>query len=188
MKAFPFSICFGINCTVSLQPPPSALILIECRSYFFYFSPDVTPRRPYFGIEAPSFSVRPWTQVNQFSWQLRGFHFSTFSEGFLLAVSNCWRSFHILCLKSPKRSRRDGKPETERRPAEPELENDRMDRDHRQHRRLQDPLPLEAVSKGVSASINKHSSDPSKVPLSRSYFQVLRFVTHNVVEFVNFVL
>ncbi|KAL8553429.1 hypothetical protein ACS0TY_001922 [Phlomoides rotata] len=72
---------------------------------------------------------------------------------------------------SPKRSRRDGKPDTERTPTEPELEKDRMDRDHRHHRRPQDRLPLEAGSKVVSASMNKHSSDPSKVPLSRSYFQ-----------------
>ncbi|KAH6823586.1 hypothetical protein C2S53_006493 [Perilla frutescens var. hirtella] len=75
---------------------------------------------------------------------------------------------------SPKKYRRDGKPETERPPAEPDLNKDRPDRDHRHHRRLQDPLPLE------SGNMSKESEKgldglkgvaPTKVPQSRSYFQ-----------------
>lgn len=83
-------------------------------------------------------------------------------------------------FQSPKRSRRDGKPETERLPTEPDLDKDR---DHRHHRRLQDPLPLESgtvnkesekVADGTKG-VAKHSSDPTKLPLSRSYFQVSSF-------------
>lgn len=84
-------------------------------------------------------------------------------------------------FQSPKRSRRDGKPETERPPAEPDMDKDRPERDHRNHRRLQDPLPLESVNvgreseKGTDAQkgVTKHSSDATKVP--RSYFQVSCF-------------
>ncbi|KAI3448185.1 hypothetical protein Pfo_004850 [Paulownia fortunei] len=90
---------------------------------------------------------------------------------------------------SPKRSTRDGKPETERPLTEPELGKGRLDRDHKHHRRLQDPLPLEVplshdskVESGIMSKESenrtdghqggtKHSSDPTKVPQSRSYFQ-----------------
>ncbi|KAL0387081.1 UNVERIFIED_CONTAM: hypothetical protein Sradi_2589900 [Sesamum radiatum] len=90
---------------------------------------------------------------------------------------------------SPKRSRRDGKPETERSAAQEEPDKDRLDRDHKHRRRLQDPVPLEApvshdpkVESGTMGkeSENKseghrggrrHSSDPTKAPQSRSYFE-----------------
>lgn len=74
---------------------------------------------------------------------------------------------------SPKKSRRDGKPETERQPTEPDLDKDRPDRDHRHHRRLQDPLPLESgnMSKESENGADGLRVDPTKVPQSRSYFQ-----------------
>ncbi|KAL2513486.1 cyclin-related [Forsythia ovata] len=90
---------------------------------------------------------------------------------------------------SPKRSRRDGKPATERLPTDPDLDKDHLDRDQKHRRRLQDALPLEApsaqeskvetqaVSKESENKTNghhegtKHSSDPTKVPRSQSYFQ-----------------
>lgn len=86
-------------------------------------------------------------------------------------------------FQSPKRSRRDGKPETERLPTEPVLDKDRTDRDHRHHRRLQDPLPLESGTvnkeseKGADGhkGVAKHSSDQTKLPQPRSYFQVSYF-------------
>ncbi|KAI3445884.1 hypothetical protein Pfo_002549 [Paulownia fortunei] len=89
---------------------------------------------------------------------------------------------------SPKRSRRDDKLEPERPPVDPKLDKDR-DRDQKHGRRLQDPLPLEAalahdskvetrtMSKESENKTNrpqegtKHSSDPTKVPQSRTYFQ-----------------
>ncbi|XP_057783000.1 uncharacterized protein LOC131000881 [Salvia miltiorrhiza] len=80
---------------------------------------------------------------------------------------------------SPKRSRRDGKPETEKPPGEPDLDKDRSDRDHRHHRRLPGPPPLECGNmnreseRGADAhkAVAKRSSDPTKIPQSRSYFQ-----------------
>ncbi|KAK6159200.1 hypothetical protein DH2020_006514 [Rehmannia glutinosa] len=90
---------------------------------------------------------------------------------------------------SPKRSRRDDKLEPERPPTNTKLDKDR-DGDQKHHRRLQDPLPLEAPlahdSKVESRTVTKESenktngpqegtkisSDPAKVPQSRSYFQV----------------
>ncbi|KAG8364193.1 hypothetical protein BUALT_Bualt19G0102800 [Buddleja alternifolia] len=90
---------------------------------------------------------------------------------------------------SPKRSRRDGKQETERPNTNAELDKERSDRDHKHRRRLQDPLPLEAssaqdakietgsISKASENKTNghqggtKHSSDSSKVPQARSFFQ-----------------
>ncbi|CAI9104272.1 OLC1v1002908C1 [Oldenlandia corymbosa var. corymbosa] len=87
---------------------------------------------------------------------------------------------------SPKRSRRDGKPETERPPANIDLDNqERSDSDQKHRRRLQDALPLEAPSEQVSNDVltkdsekanlegegKKVSSDPVDVPRSRSYFQ-----------------
>ncbi|XP_022763510.1 uncharacterized protein LOC111309018 [Durio zibethinus] len=90
---------------------------------------------------------------------------------------------------SPKRSRRDGKPETERVVSNADV-GDRVDQDKKQRRRLQDALPLEAPSAPDSSKIEsvilnkesdrknngrhegiKHSSDPTEVPRSRSYFQ-----------------
>lgn len=90
----------------------------------------------------------------------------------------------------PKRSRRDGKPETERPPTNSHLDNrDHLDRDQKHQRRLQDALPLEASSEqdsevGVALSKEKSdkpsldhegtkiSLDPKDVPRLRSYFQV----------------
>lgn len=92
---------------------------------------------------------------------------------------------------SPKRSRRDGKPETGRVVSNADV-GDRADQDEKQRRRLQDALPLDAPSAPDSSKIEsgtvikesdrkrnghlegtKHSSDPTEVPRSRSYFQVL---------------
>ena len=92
---------------------------------------------------------------------------------------------------SPKRSRRDRKPETERVVSNTDV-GDRADQDEKQRRRLQDALPLEASSAPDSSKIEsgtvnkksdrksngchegtKHSSDRTQVPRSRSYFQVL---------------
>ncbi|XP_022869199.1 nuclear speckle splicing regulatory protein 1-like isoform X1 [Olea europaea var. sylvestris] len=90
---------------------------------------------------------------------------------------------------SPKRSRRDGKPGTERPPADIDFDKDHLDRGQKHQRRLQDALPLEApsaqgskvetqaVSKEAENKTNghregtKHSSDPTKIPRSESYFQ-----------------
>ncbi|XWS68132.1 hypothetical protein CRYUN_Cryun04dG0064200 [Craigia yunnanensis] len=90
---------------------------------------------------------------------------------------------------SPKRSRRDGKPVTERVVSNTDV-GDRADQDEVQRRRLQDALPLEVPSAADSSKIEsgavnkesdrknnghhegaKHSSDPTEVPRSRSYFQ-----------------
>ncbi|XVF44985.1 hypothetical protein PTKIN_Ptkin02bG0169000 [Pterospermum kingtungense] len=89
---------------------------------------------------------------------------------------------------SPKRSRRDGKPETERVVSNTDV----GDKDEKQRRRLQDALPLEAPSAPDSSKIeggnvvtnkesdrknnghregSKHYSDPTDIPRSRSYFQ-----------------
>ncbi|XP_075493765.1 uncharacterized protein LOC142531500 [Primulina tabacum] len=90
---------------------------------------------------------------------------------------------------SPKRSRRDGKPATERPDTHPQLDKDHLHSDQKHHRRLQDALPLEAplgrdakveagmVSKESEEKANgnpegsNHPSDPAKVPRSRGYFQ-----------------
>lgn len=85
---------------------------------------------------------------------------------------------------TPKKSRRDGKPATEKSEI-----GSQVDQGQKHHHRLQDPLPLEAPSapKVKSRAIEretdkkangdhlrtKHSSDASEVPRSRSYFQVL---------------
>ncbi|GKV26490.1 hypothetical protein SLEP1_g35778 [Rubroshorea leprosula] len=91
---------------------------------------------------------------------------------------------------SPKRSRRDGKPEAERLPSDNNV-GEHADREQKHRRRLQDALPLEAseapdskVENGAvvrqterkhdaSHGEEKRSSDPTEVPKSRSYFQVL---------------
>ncbi|KAK9286284.1 hypothetical protein L1049_014674 [Liquidambar formosana] len=101
---------------------------------------------------------------------------------------------------SPKRSRRDGKPATERIPSNPSLDiGDHTERNQKHRQRLQDALPLEtplppdskvetgAVSKESDKKTSglkepdentsglhigtKHSTDPTEVPRSRSYFQ-----------------
>uniref|UniRef100_A0A2P2KG75 Uncharacterized protein MANES_10G081700 n=2 Tax=Rhizophora mucronata TaxID=61149 RepID=A0A2P2KG75_RHIMU len=91
---------------------------------------------------------------------------------------------------SPKRSRRDGKPEMERvlGKAGPDI-GENTDRDRRNKRQLQDTLPFEARpesdSKVEPGAVSKesvkkpngqnegkdHLSDPTEVPRSRSYFQ-----------------
>ncbi|GMH17923.1 hypothetical protein Nepgr_019764 [Nepenthes gracilis] len=89
---------------------------------------------------------------------------------------------------SPKRSRGDGKPGTERSPRRINNEIGAKDKDQKQRRRLQDALPLEAPpapdSKAEAGDLGKESdrkangysertkhSDASAVPQSRSYFQ-----------------
>ncbi|KAL5706797.1 hypothetical protein ACHQM5_024919 [Ranunculus cassubicifolius] len=87
---------------------------------------------------------------------------------------------------SPKRSRRDGKPKTERNTSRSyDLDTlDSNDHDQKPHRRLKDALPLEAPLEPESKAAPeiadldskkyndiKHSSDPTEVPRSRSYFQ-----------------
>ncbi|KAL6498368.1 hypothetical protein OROHE_026736 [Orobanche hederae] len=88
---------------------------------------------------------------------------------------------------SPKRSRTDAKVKPERPPVDTKLDKDR-DLDHKHHRRLRDRLPLEsplAVSKDTDKKINgppedtKRSSDPTKVPQSRSYFQACLCMSYN---------
>ncbi|XP_057488891.1 uncharacterized protein LOC130786781 [Actinidia eriantha] len=90
---------------------------------------------------------------------------------------------------SPKRSRRDGKPATERPSSNLNLDvGDRSDRDQKHRRRLQDALPLEVPpasdpkveagggSKEFDKRINgqregnKNSSNATEVPRSRSFF------------------
>ncbi|KAE8712917.1 putative Porin/voltage-dependent anion-selective channel protein [Hibiscus syriacus] len=90
----------------------------------------------------------------------------------------------------PKRSRRDGKPQTERVVSNADVA-DRPDHDEKQRRRLQVAVPLEVAptardsSKVENAIVSKesdrknnghhqgtkHSSDATDVPRSRSYFQ-----------------
>ncbi|XP_052210648.1 protein decapping 5 [Diospyros lotus] len=90
---------------------------------------------------------------------------------------------------SPKRSRRDGKPATERPPSNLSFDvRDQSDREQKHRRRLQDALPLEgpeadskleagAGRKEFDKKTNalrdgtKSSSNPTEVPRSRSYFQ-----------------
>lgn len=94
-------------------------------------------------------------------------------------------------FRSRKRSRRDGKPETERVPSKGDV-GEHTDRDQKQRRRLQDAVPLEAQetpdSKVGNEDVGMHpekkhddalnhegvkrSSHPTEVPRSRSYFQV----------------
>ncbi|KAI7991765.1 hypothetical protein LOK49_LG12G00516 [Camellia lanceoleosa] len=91
---------------------------------------------------------------------------------------------------SPKRSRRDGKPATERPSSNLNLDvGDHSDRDQKHRRRLQDALPLEAPpaldskvetgagNKEIDKKTNgqhegtKNSSNPAEASRSRSYFQ-----------------
>lgn len=102
---------------------------------------------------------------------------------------------------SPKKTRRDGKPATERTYRDLDVAS-AADQDHKQRRRLQDVLPLEAppaietklqpdtVKQSSDRKIDeipdgtKHSSDPAEVPRSRSYFQVdIHFITYEIVSF-----
>lgn len=103
----------------------------------------------------------------------------------------CVAHFCYSAIVSPKRSRRDGKPETERTSSGHNLETaDSGGPDQKHRRRLQDALPLEVpvapVSKSgedvVNKGFNKKSdgqlngtnrpSDATEVPRSQSYFQV----------------
>ncbi|XAR52925.1 hypothetical protein NMG60_11021260 [Bertholletia excelsa] len=91
---------------------------------------------------------------------------------------------------SPKRSRRDGKPATERPSNNLNLDvGEHLDRNEKHHRQLRDALPLEAqhalnskVETGAGSKESdkktnghhegaKHSSKLTEVPRSRSYFQ-----------------
>lgn len=102
---------------------------------------------------------------------------------------------------SPKKTRRDGKPATERPYRDLDADGT-ADQDQKQRRRLQDVLPLEAppaietklqpdtVKQGSDRKIDeisdgtKHSSNPAEVPRSRSYFQVdIHFITYETVSF-----
>lgn len=112
---------------------------------------------------------------------------------FFIVILNHNMAYVFPCV-SPKRSRRDGKPETERVPSNTNLDvEDHADRDQKHRRRLQDALPLEASSapesKAESGSVSKETdkkpnghhegskhSDPTEVPRSRSYYQV--FITY----------
>lgn len=100
---------------------------------------------------------------------------------------------HLFFDCSPKRSRRDGKPKTERNTSRSydldTLHNN--DQDQKRRRRLHDALPLEAPvepeSKAVSDTVQielkkkidekdadgtKRFSDPTEVPRARNFFQV----------------
>lgn len=102
---------------------------------------------------------------------------------------------YLVGSTSPKRSRRDGKPETERIPSNTDLDvGDHTDKNQKHCRRLQDALPLEAPSapdaKPENEALSKesvktpsehreglrHSKDPADVARSRSYFQVLMII------------
>ncbi|KAK6945980.1 hypothetical protein RJ641_013524 [Dillenia turbinata] len=91
---------------------------------------------------------------------------------------------------SPKRSKRDGKPEMERTTSNRSFGNGDSKDGEKQRRRLQDALPLEEPSAapdskaenvgGDKESVKKSNgfhdgtkppSDPTEVPRSRSYFQ-----------------
>ncbi|KAJ8763329.1 hypothetical protein K2173_002212 [Erythroxylum novogranatense] len=90
---------------------------------------------------------------------------------------------------SPKRSRRDGKPEIERVSETNPESKDHTDRVQMNHRRLQDALPLVAsteiyskiesglVAKKFDKKMSEQNEgveklyDPTEVPRSRSYFQ-----------------
>ncbi|CAA3024525.1 Hypothetical predicted protein [Olea europaea subsp. europaea] len=91
---------------------------------------------------------------------------------------------------SPKRSRRDGKLETVRQPAGSVIGKDYLDRDHKDCLQLKNASPLEALlgkedSKVVTGVVSKesrnktdrycegtkHSSNRTKLPHSRSFFQ-----------------
>lgn len=95
------------------------------------------------------------------------------------------------CL-SPKRSRRGEKNEKDRIASKGNLESAKQsDQDQKHHPRLQDTLPLEStlapdskVENGDSRKESdkkpsgphegtKHSTNPSEIPRSRSYFQVV---------------
>ncbi|KAK6916328.1 hypothetical protein RJ641_019189 [Dillenia turbinata] len=91
---------------------------------------------------------------------------------------------------SPKRSKRDGKPEMERATSNRSFDNGDSKDGEKQRRRLQDALPLEEPSAALDSKTEtgvgnkesvkrsygfqdgtKPSSDPTEVPRSRSYFQ-----------------
>ncbi|KAL2454213.1 cyclin-related [Abeliophyllum distichum] len=90
---------------------------------------------------------------------------------------------------SPKRSRRDGKPETERQPTDSVMDKDHLDWDQKDRLRLKDALPLEAslvkdpkLETGAASKESEYKTDghyegikfstyQTKVPESRSYFQ-----------------
>ncbi|XP_043712923.1 uncharacterized protein LOC122661558 isoform X2 [Telopea speciosissima] len=97
---------------------------------------------------------------------------------------------------SPKRTRRDGKPLPERTPNNHNLDLvDHPSWDQKHRRQLKDALPLEAPPTKVGTDITdkemglktnglqdgaKHLSDPTVVPRSRSFFQVLFQFMENV--------
>ncbi|XP_042493427.1 uncharacterized protein LOC122073012 isoform X2 [Macadamia integrifolia] len=97
---------------------------------------------------------------------------------------------------SPKRTRRDGKPLPERTPNNHNLDLvDHSNSDQKHRRRLKDALPLEAPPTKVGTDIAdkemdlktnglqygaKHLPDPTEVPRSRSFFQVLFQFMENV--------
>ncbi|XP_020241595.1 uncharacterized protein LOC109819983 isoform X1 [Asparagus officinalis] len=90
---------------------------------------------------------------------------------------------------SPKKSRRDGKQATERTYSSSHRRDvDTLVRDQKQHRIVQDALPLEGpptetkvqpetIKEGLDRKVNglpggmKHSSHTTEVPRSRNYFQ-----------------
>ena len=79
----------------------------------------------------------------------------------------------IWLVNSPKRSRRDGKPETERIPSSLNTTNgDHVDRDQKHRRRLQDALPLEAPlasdSKEETEAVGKESDKKTSGPRDRT--------------------
>lgn len=95
---------------------------------------------------------------------------------------------NLACVCSPKRSRRDGKPATERPSSNLNLDvGDPIDRDQKHRRRLQDALPLEAlpqpdskVQSGVGnkeydkrttepRERSKNSSNPTEVPPRKEF-------------------
>lgn len=97
-----------------------------------------------------------------------------------------------MTFASPKRPRREGKPATERPENHLKLDNiDHSDQNQKHHSRVPHSVPLEAplapdhkveigsVGKESDNKSNGHhegikrSSDPTAVPRSRSFFQVL---------------
>lgn len=111
----------------------------------------------------------------------------------LLFEISIW--FHC-SFPSPKRSRRDGKPATERVTSNPNLEiGENADSDKKKRPRLRDALPLEPHSDSKLDSVaekrdsekksnglhegTKKSSNTTDLPRSRSYLQVLcKFCEH----------
>ena len=79
----------------------------------------------------------------------------------------------IWVVYSPKRSRRDGKPETERTSSSLNANNgDHVDHDQKHRRRLQDALPLEAPlasdSKEENEAVSKESDRKNSGPRDRT--------------------